>query len=253
MRKKQKITLITGANRGMGFEMAKEIGATGQLILVGARNLEKGQDAIKALRELDIKAELVQLDITNSNSIAQAIEQIQRNYGYLDILINNAGIALDHFQSPSKLSVTTIRQDFEVNFFGLIELTQALLPLLKASGNAKIINISSEMGSLYSATTPTSALYNATAVGYQASKAALNMFTVKLAHELKDLKDATITVNAIDPGMVATEFGGVTPEQAKVMGAKPVNEGIARALELALDPENNITATFSNSDGMVNW
>ncbi|MDT2493735.1 SDR family oxidoreductase [Enterococcus avium] len=253
MSKKQKLALITGANRGMGFEMAKEIGKKGHRILLGARNEESEKNAVKQLEELHIDADFIQIDVSNHSSILQAAETIKQRYGYLSILINNAGISLDNFRTPTQLDLDTIRKDFEVNFFGLIDVTQTMLPLLEQTDDAKILNISSEMGSLTAATSVNSPLYNASAAGYQSSKAAVNMYTIKLAKELSERTDSIITVNAIDPGMVATDFGGGTAEDAKKHGAKSIEEGIARAVELAISNENKITGTFSNTSGTVAW
>lgn len=247
------VTLITGANRGMGFELAKEIGEFGHHILVGARSSESGNEATEKLRELGIKADFVQLDVTDKASIEQAAKKIEQNYGYLSVLINNAGIALDNFEQPSTMKTEIMRKDFDVNFFGTVDTTQAMLPLLKKSRQAKIINMSSIMGSLGAATDPNSRVYNASAVGYQASKAALNMFTIRLARELEGLEDSKITVNAVSPGMVATEFGGGDPEAAKKMGAKSVEEGVKRLVELATDEHSTTNITFSDTDGIVPW
>ncbi|MBC6310474.1 SDR family oxidoreductase [Listeria sp. FSL L7-1582] len=253
MNKATKITLITGANRGIGLQLAKEIGKHGHHILVGARSSESGQNTIEELKKLGITAYFVQLDVTDQHSIQQAVKTIEQDHGYLSVLINNAGIALDNFEQPSTMKTEIMRKDFDVNFFGTVDTTQAMLPLLKKSGQAKIINISSMMGSLGAAVDPNSQIYNVSAVGYQASKAALNMFTIRLAKELEKLEDVTITVNAIDPGMVATEFGGGTPDAAKKMGAKPVEEGVKRTVKLAIDEENNTNITFSNTSGIVSW
>ncbi|MFD0898001.1 SDR family NAD(P)-dependent oxidoreductase [Loigolactobacillus binensis] len=246
------LTLVTGANRGMGLEIVKELSQKGQQVILGARNLANGQAAIAKLAQNGLQADLVQLDVTDPESIDQAAQKITAKYGYLTILINNAGAVFDHRQMPSNISQTNLQADFALNFFGLIAVTQKMLPLLQKSPQAKIINISSMMGSKTEALNPTSTVYNASAVGYQSAKAAANMYTVQLAKELHK-KQLPITVNAIDPGMVATEFGGVTPELAKQMGAKPLTTGVARTVELATDPTDLTTATFTNTAGTVAW
>ncbi|KRM11819.1 SDR family NAD(P)-dependent oxidoreductase [Paucilactobacillus suebicus] len=248
----ENITLVTGANRGMGFEIAKELGQKGQHVIIGARNLGKGQDAIEQLTHLGIKADVVQLDVTNPSSVKQAAQTIETNYGYLSILINNAGAVFDFRQAASTINLDDVRQDFEINYFGLIDVTEKMVPLLKKSSRAKIINISSMMGSKTAALDPSSTVYRAVAVGYQSAKAAANMYTVQLAKEFINA-GVPITVNAIDPGMVATEFGGVSPEVSKAHGGLPVSEGVARTVELATDSDSTITATFSNIDGNVGW
>ncbi|KRN98834.1 SDR family NAD(P)-dependent oxidoreductase [Companilactobacillus kimchiensis] len=242
------ITLVTGANRGMGLELVKELSKKGQQIIMGSRDFNKGQAAAAGIENVDV----VQLDVTDNQSVKSACKTITDKYGKLDILINNAGAIFDHWQKPSEISQDSLRADFDLNFFGLINLTQTFLPLLKQSKQAKIINISSMMGSMTEALNPESEVYRASAVGYQASKSALNMFTVQLAKELNK-ENFPITVNSIDPGMVATEFGGSTPEQSKEMGAKPIDFGVARTVELATNFDNKDTATFSNTHGPVAW
>jgi NAD(P)-dependent dehydrogenase (short-subunit alcohol dehydrogenase family) len=246
------ITLVTGGNRGMGLEIVKELSQKGQTVIIGSRNLENGQKAATQLATEGIDADVIQLDVNDSQSVKQAAQTIADKYGYLTTLINNAGAVFDFRQKPSETKIDDIRKDLEVNFFGLIDVTQQMIPLLKKSSQAKIINISSMMGSKTEALNPDSEVYHAVAVGYQSSKAAANMFTVQLAKEfLRD--DLPITVNAIDPGMVATEFGGATPEQAKSMGAQPIDFGVARTIELATDFDNKETGTFSNTHGKVLW
>ncbi|GAF41274.1 carbonyl reductase [Agrilactobacillus composti DSM 18527 = JCM 14202] len=252
MTKTATITLITGANRGMGLEIAEELAQKGQQVILGSRDLQKGQAAQKQLAAANISVDVLQLDVTDPTSVRQAAAAITNKYGYLSILINNAGAVFDAQKKPSEILQSALRADFDLNYFGLIDVTQQLLPLLKKTPQAKIINISSMMGSITNALNPKSEVYRASAVGYQSSKAALNMYTVQLAKELQQA-GLPITVNAIDPGMVATEFGGVTPDQAKAMGAKPVDFGVAQTVALATDPDNQSTATFTNTHGPVAW
>jgi len=246
------ITLVTGANRGMGFEIAKELGAAGQTVILGSRDLIKGQASAKDLVALGYDAEAIQLDITNSESIGNAVKTITNKYGYLSILINNAGASFDDFNAASAIKMDAIRKEFDLNVFGTIDNTQQFIPLLKKSNQAKIINISSMMGSLANAMNPESSVYNVSSMGYQASKAAINMFTIQLGKEFKN-NHVPITVNAIDPGLVATDFGGTSAQFATDMGAHSVEIGVARTIELATSPTNAITATFSNIDGEVAW
>ncbi|WDF83010.1 SDR family oxidoreductase [Lacticaseibacillus pabuli] len=246
------ITLITGGNRGMGFEIAKELGAKGQHVIIGSRNLDKGQKAVAKLAQDGVSAEALELDVTDHDSVLAAAKTLKKAHGRLDILINNAGATFGRLTKPSKISQDDLQKNLAVNYFGLIDVTQAMLPLLKKSSSAKIINISSMMGSMTAALTPGSEVFKTNMVGYQASKSAANMFTIQLAKELKDYKPA-ITVNAVDPGMVATQFGGVPAFVSKQMGGKPVDQGVARTVELALDPANTTTATFSNTNGIVHW
>ncbi|MFD1470888.1 SDR family NAD(P)-dependent oxidoreductase [Companilactobacillus mishanensis] len=246
------ITLVTGGNRGMGLEIVRELAKAGQTVILGSRNLSKGQEAVKKLVDEGIQAGVVELDVNNPESVVKAAKTIEDKYGYLTSLINNAGAVFDFRQKPSEINLDDVRKDFEVNYFGLISVTENMIPLLKKSSNAKIINVSSMMGSKTEALNPESEVYNAVAVGYQSSKAAANMYTVQLAKEFKR-ENLPITVNAIDPGIVATEFGGATPEQVSAMGGKPVDFGVARTVELATDFDNKDTATFSNTHGKVAW
>ncbi|ANZ64919.1 carbonyl reductase [Secundilactobacillus paracollinoides] len=248
----QPLTLITGANRGMGFEIAKELGAKGQRILLGARNAEKGTQAVEQLKQSGIDATLIPLDVTDKQSVQAAADRIATDYGSLDILINNAGAVFDGRQQPSVVNTDQMRQDFDLNYFGVVYMCQAFLPLLKKAPKAKIINVSSMMGSMTNALNPQASVFRAVAVSYQSAKAAVNMYTVQLAKEMT--RDGLpITVNAIDPGMVATEFGGADPKQVAKMGAKPVDEGVARTVELATSPDDDSNATFTNTDGTVAW
>jgi len=246
------ITLVTGGNRGMGLEIVKELSQKGQRVIMGSRSFEKGKTAITQLSKTGINADLVQLDVTNPASVSKAAQVISDKYGYLTILINNAGAVFDFQQQPSVVKLDNLRADFEINYFGLIDVSQKMLPLLKKSPQAKILNISSMMGSKTASLDPKTGVYNVVATGYQSAKAAANMYTVQLAKEMARA-NLPITVNAIDPGMVATEFGGSTPEQAQQFGANPVDFGVARTIELATSPDDNTTATFTNTSGNVAW
>ncbi|GEK28756.1 SDR family NAD(P)-dependent oxidoreductase [Furfurilactobacillus siliginis] len=246
------VTLVTGGNRGMGLEISRELAKQGQRVIIGARDASKGQAAVELLADEGLSVETVQLDVTDPASVSQAAATIKQRYGYLSLLINNAGAVFDFGQTASNLQFKALHDDFEINYFGLIDVTQKMLPLLKATAVAKIINVSSMMGSKTAALDPQSVVYQAVAVGYQSAKAAANMYTVQLAKEMQR-EQLNITVNAIDPGMVATEFGGATPEQARQMGAKPITQGVARTVQLATDWTDMSTGTFTNTDGPVGW
>ncbi|AYM01502.1 SDR family NAD(P)-dependent oxidoreductase [Levilactobacillus yiduensis] len=233
-------TLITGADRGMGYELALELGLKGQYIYVGSRNLARGQAAVTQLEAAGVQAQAVQLDVTDHESIVAAKTRINAN---LDILINNAGIAVDHETKPSELSLDAIRQDFNVNYFGLIDVTQVFLPLLKTAPAGRIINVSSAVGSLTLASDANTSIHSLQASGYQASKAAVNMFTVKLAAELEG---TSVTVNAVNPGWVDTSFGGGG-------GNRTVQVGVARTVALASADVLTDSGTFSDIDGIVPW
>lgn len=252
MNQSEILTFVTGGNRGMGYEIAKELASKGQHVIIGARDSEKGKLAAAKLSAEGLNVDAIQLDVTDPQSVDRAGEIIKARYGRLTILINNAGAVFDGRQAPSVVAADALHADFDVNYFGLITITQKMIPLLKRSDKAKIINMSSMMGSKTEALNPESEVYRAVAVGYQSAKAAANMYTVQLAKEFQNAQ-LPITVNAVDPGMVATEFGGVTSEMAKSFGAQPVEFGVARVIELATDFEDDDTATFSNTHGPVAW
>lgn len=171
---KSTLTLITGAYKGIGFETAMSLAKLGQHILLGSRDRDRGQEAVNRIKNAGYHADLVVLDVTNQADIQRAKKAVTENNGYLDILVNNAGIALDNHEDAATLPTDMIRKEFDVNFFGTVSMIQAFIPLLKKSKSGKIINVSSNMGSLGLASDPHSKFYNVSSLGYQASKAAVN-------------------------------------------------------------------------------
>ncbi|MCO1598025.1 SDR family oxidoreductase [Micromonospora sp. RHAY321] len=210
------IALITGANKGIGLATARQLGARGMTVLVGARDAERGQAAERELRDGGADARFVPLDVTDAESVAAAAKLVERDHGRLDVLVNNAGIVLGDGQRalPSDTTVATLRRVFETNVFGVAAVTNAMLPLLRRAPAARIVNVSSEVGSIAVMTDPAGALFALTSVPYPSSKAALNMLTAMYA---KELRDTPIKVNAANPGYCATDFNGNsgfrTPEQ----------------------------------------
>jgi NAD(P)-dependent dehydrogenase (short-subunit alcohol dehydrogenase family) len=209
------IALITGANKGIGFATAQLLGARDCTVLVGARDAKLGQEAERELRSEGADATFVLLDVTDDASIARAAEWIGQQFGVLDILINNAGIARgDRDGKPSQTTLATLRAVYETNVFGVVAVTNAMLPLLRKAPAARIVNVSSEVGSIGSMTDPASPLYPMASVPYPSSKTALNMVTAMYA---KELRDTPIKVNAANPGYCATDLNGHrgfrTPEQ----------------------------------------
>jgi NAD(P)-dependent dehydrogenase (short-subunit alcohol dehydrogenase family) len=215
----KKIALITGANKGIGLETARQLGKLGITVLVGARDLAKGEAAVAELKKDGVDARAVKLDVDNSADYEAVNKLIEKDYGRLDILINNAGIMLDGRKGneTTKTSQDVLRKTFNTNFFAVVGLTQALLPLLKKSLGGRIVNLSSILGSNTLHATPGSFIYDAKTFAYDASKAALNSFTIHLAHELKDTK---IKVNSAHPGWVKTEMGGEGAQLDVETGAK---------------------------------
>ena len=202
----KKIALITGANKGIGFETARQLGQKGITVLVGARDDAKARLAAEKLRKDGIDAHGVVIDVNDAASITRAAAQVERDYSLLDILINNAGVMLDdQKKKPSEQSLEVWRKTFDTNLFGLIATTQAFLPLLRKSDGGRIVNLSSILGSIHFHATPGSPIYDNKVAAYNVSKSAVNAFTVQLAYELKD---TPMKVNAAHPGWVKTEMGG---------------------------------------------
>ncbi|WP_295203356.1 SDR family NAD(P)-dependent oxidoreductase [uncultured Chryseobacterium sp.] len=196
--------LITGANRSIGLETAKQLSKKGLLVYLGSRDLAKGEEIVKDLTEKgfqNIKA--IEIDVTHPVSVLKAKEQIEDEQGKLDILINNAGILGVIPQTAESMTVEDIKNVFETNFFGVINVTQTFLELLKKSDQPRISNITSGLGSLTLHSDPSWKYYHVKNAAYGPSKSALNAYTIVLAYELRDLP---FKVNVIDPGYTATDF-----------------------------------------------
>lgn len=202
------VALITGANRGIGFETAKELGEQGIQVILAVRDLAGGEAAAEKLQALGIKAAVVPYEAGKPGAAAQVAAFVEQHFGKLDILVNNAGILKENLvggNNSSQVEGNVLRDTFEVNFFAVIELTQALLPLIKRSKAGRIVNLSSILASLSLHSMPDSPIEQAKSVAYNTSKTALNAYTVHLAHELKH---TAIKVNAAHPGWVKTALGG---------------------------------------------
>jgi NAD(P)-dependent dehydrogenase (short-subunit alcohol dehydrogenase family) len=239
----KKIALITGANKGIGYEIARQLGKQGYLILVGSRDKKRGQAATDRLKAEGIDAHLQLLDVTHDPSHVRTRDFIENEYGRLDVLVNNAGAAHDKVLKPSEIPIDTVREVFEPNFFGVIAVTQVLLPLLRKSDAGRIVNLSSSLGSLTTLADPTSFDGQFRLLGYGASKAALNMFTVQLAHELRD---TPIKVNSVHPGWIKTDMGG--PEAPGT-----VEQGADTAVWLATLPSDGPTGGFFSERQPLAW
>jgi NAD(P)-dependent dehydrogenase (short-subunit alcohol dehydrogenase family) len=215
----KKVALISGANKGIGFETARQLGKQGLTILLGARDLAKGEAAAAELKKEGIDARAVKLDVVNAADVKAVAEKIEREFGKLDVLVNNAGVSFESFGSnePSKTPLDVLRKTLETNFFAVVELTQTLLPLVRKSAAGRIVNVSSILGSLSLQATEGSPIYDFKAFAYDTSKAALNSFTIHLAHELKGTK---IKVNSAHPGWVKTDMGTDAAPMEIVDGAK---------------------------------
>ena len=241
----KKIALVTGANKGLGFEMARQLGQAGVTVILAARDSGKGEAAAAKLRNEGLDAQFLKLDVTDSKDRAAAAEVLEKKFGRLDILINNAGISAETF-GGSKASATTedvIHRTFDTNFFAPIALTQTLLPLLKKSDAGRIVNMSSILGSQTLHADAGSLIYDFKSLSYDASKAALNSFTIHLAYELKDTK---IKVNSAHPGWVKTDMG---------TDAAPMEipEGAKTGVELALLGGDGPTGGFFHLGKTLPW
>jgi NAD(P)-dependent dehydrogenase (short-subunit alcohol dehydrogenase family) len=247
----QLVALVTGANKGIGLQIAKDLAARGLMVLVGSRNIEHGGTAA---RSIGAQARALQLDVTSDASIAAAAERIRNDLGRLDVLVNNAAISttakpdlsFDEILKagrPSVASLADVRAVFETNVFGVIAVTQAMLPLLREAPAGRIVNVSSEVGSLTKQTDPTNPYRSILSVAYAPSKTALNAITVAFA---KELETTRIKVNAACPGFTATDLN-------RFRGTRTVEQGAREPVRLALLDANGPTGTFSNEDGPLPW
>ncbi len=241
----KKVALITGANKGIGFETARQLGKQDITILVGARDEVRGTEAAKSLQAEGIDAHFLHLDVNDAATHVNAAKFIEEKFGKLDILINNAGVLLDAGVPASAVSVDNWRKTFETNVFSLVELTQTLLPLIKKSEAGRIVNLTSILGSLTLNRDPNSpiAASGASNTSYHASKAALNMFTIQLANELKD---TPIKVNSAHPGWVKTDMGGEAAPMEIVDGAKT-------SVSLATLPADGVSGAYIHLGEELPW
>src|SRR5262249_36623904 len=197
------VALITGANKGIGYQTARLLGARGMTVLAAARDAGRGQETERALRDAGADTRFVQLDVTDEASVTSAAKLVEAEFGVLDILVNNAGIARgDGAGMPSQTTLATLRQVYETNVFGVVAVTNAMLPVWPAG---RIVSVSSEVGSITSMTDPDGPMAMMASVPYPSSKTALNMVTAMYA---KELRDTPVKVNAANPGYCATDLNG---------------------------------------------
>lgn len=243
----KKIALVTGANRGIGFETARQLGQQGIKVLLGARSLEKATDAAEALKSENLDVEPILLDVDNPATHESAAQEIEDKFGVLDILVNNAAISIDEYENDapvqaSKTSQEVFRKTFDTNFFNTIAVTQTLLPLVKKSDAGRIVFVSSGLGSLTLHTDPDSPIYNFKVPAYDISKTAINGYAVHLAHELKE---TPIKVNTLHPGSVVTDMN---PQ-----GELTVEEGAKTSVDLATLPADGYTGKFIHLGNELPW
>jgi NAD(P)-dependent dehydrogenase (short-subunit alcohol dehydrogenase family) len=233
-----KVALVTGANKGIGHAIASELAARGFTVLVGARDAARGAAAAKRIAG-DPRASA--LDVTRADSIVAAAARIRRELGRLDVLVNNAAIAVSG--TPSAARLDDVRAVFETNVFGVIAVTQAMLPLLRESPAGRIVNVSSRIGSLTAITDRAFPMRGIGGVAYGPSKTALNAVTIAFAHELEG---TMIKVNLACPGYTATDLNGHS-------GPRTVSEAAHEPVRLALLGPDGPTGTFSNDAGSIPW
>jgi NAD(P)-dependent dehydrogenase (short-subunit alcohol dehydrogenase family) len=240
----EKVVLVTGANKGIGFEVSRQLGRAGFTVLLGARDTTRGEEAAKKLRGEGLDVRFAKADLNQAVESGTALaKQIGEEFGHLDVLVNNAAIADREDGPASGVSIETLRRTFEANFFGTVAITQPLLPLLRAAESARIVNVSSGLGSIAINNDPNTPFYHVKILGYNASKVALNMFTVDLAYDLRDTK---IKVNSVSPGFVATDMNNHT-------GTDTVEEGAIAIVRLAQLPDDGPTGNFIHKDGTYPW
>lgn len=230
-----RVALVTGANRGIGFEVARQLAMRGFTTILGARDTQKGEEAASSLRQDGLKVIPVQLDVTDQQSIDAAKRFVEEWYGKLDVLINNAAILYDEWQRAENANLNIVREAFETNMLGAWRMCQAFIPLLRKSKHARIVNVSSESGSL--------AVMGGGTPAYSVSKVALNALTRMLADELRGSR---ILVNSVCPGWVATEMGG--PDAPRT-----VEEGAESVLWAATLPDNGPTGGFFRDGEPLAW
>jgi NAD(P)-dependent dehydrogenase (short-subunit alcohol dehydrogenase family) len=225
------ITLITGANKGIGYETARELAEAGHTVYIGARSVERGE---KAAAELG--ARFVQLDVTDDASVAAAMKSIEDAEGHLDVLVNNAGIWLEAVNGPEALKA------FDTNTVGVIRVTQATLPLLRKSENPVVVNVSSALGSFWAVTNPERPAFHYPAIVYGASKAAVSMLTLQYAKAIPEIK-----FNAVEPGYTDTDF------TASIGGGRPVQVSAKVVARVASIGKDGPTGTFQEDDDELGW
>lgn len=245
----QRIAFITGGNRGIGFQTALDLKEADVKVVIGSRDLAQGQQAVAKLRSDGVDADVLQFDVTKSADWQIAYDYFNSRYGKLDILVNNAGIAAGAFpvsgpdHSAAEAPLDLVRRVFETNFFAVVGLTQKLLPLIKKSPAGRIVNLSSILASLKMHADPESPIYGAKSFAYDASKTALNAFTIHLAY---DLRNTNIKVNSAHPGWVKTDMGG---QEAPM----ELSEGGKTSAELATLPDDGPTGGFFHTGKPLPW
>ncbi len=236
------IALVTGANKGIGYEIAAGLGARGWSVGVGARDEQRRKDAVAKLRAAGADAFGVPLDVTDAGSVAAAVQLVEERAGRLDVLVNNAGVAGGRPEEPTTIDLGTVRRLLETNVLGVIRVTNAMLPLLHRSAHPRIVNQSSHVGSLTLQTTPGVDLGGISGA-YAPTKTYLNALTVQYA---KELSGTNVLINNACPGYVATDLNGFS-------GTQTPEQGAAIAIRLATLPDDGPTGRLFDDSGVVPW
>jgi NAD(P)-dependent dehydrogenase (short-subunit alcohol dehydrogenase family) len=239
----KKVALVTGSNKGIGFEIARQLGRRGMTVLIGARDEKRGAEAAGKLRDEGIDAHHVRLDVSDAATVAPLAATIEARFGRLDVLVNNAGVLLDQNVPPSALDVEVLKKTFDVNVFGAFAVTRALLPLIRKSDAGRVVNLSSTLGSLALMSDASNPYSGFVGAAYQSSKTALNMLTVALA---KELAGTRVLVNSVCPGWVKTDMG---TDDAPLS----VEQGADTPVWLATLPAGGPTGGYFNSRQPVAW
>jgi len=226
------VTLVTGANKGLGYETARQLIERGHSVYLGARNTERGEAAAT-----ELGGQFVQLDVTDDASVETALGVIASREGYIDVLVNNAGIS-----TTADVNGQEALRVFDTNVIGLIRVTQAALPLLEKSGNPVVVNVSSALGSFWAVTNPERRQFHFPSIIYGSSKAAVSMLTVQYAKALPAIK-----FNAVEPGFTATDL---TPFSG---AGQPVEAGAEVIVRMATIGKDGPTGTFQEGDGELGW
>jgi NAD(P)-dependent dehydrogenase (short-subunit alcohol dehydrogenase family) len=246
-----KIAMVTGANRGLGFEISRQLGLKAMTVLVGARDSEKGEKAAVVLRGEGLDARAIALDVVDSASITSAVEAVRSDFGKLDVLVNNAAVLLDIGVQPSDVKEEVLRSTFEVNFFGPYRLTQQFVPLLKKSRRGRIVNLATQVASLNQLADPNSPFKDDICPAYQASKAALNVMTLVFA---KELRESGIKVNSVCPGWVMTDMGhDDLPDYGDAIHPMPPPEAVEKLIWLTELTDDGPTGGFFREGEPVPW
>lgn len=238
-----KIALVTGATRGIGLETARQLAEAGLHVLLAGRDRRKAVAASLTLQAQGLDVEAIALDVANDDSIAAAASEVAQRHGHLDVLVNNAGVLRDDVaRKPSEQSLSAWRETFDTNVFGLVATTNAFLPLLKKAPAARIVNVSSILGSISAHLDPASPIYEFKVPAYNVSKSAVNAWTVQLAHELRD---TAIKVNAVHPGSVQTDMNAA--------GTLTVADGARTSVRMALLDADGPTGGFVHFEDTLPW